>query len=139
MHKGDSLFAIGQSCEESNLETKIFGIDHWKGDSQAGQLDEEVFNYVSKISSENFKNIKLVRNSFDEELMSFKDLSIDLLHLDGFHSYEASKYDLKVALKLQRWHYALSYVTSKNDDFGVVDLWAEIKDFRTVEFFHYKV
>lgn len=139
VHKGDSLFAIGQSCEESNLETKIFGIDHWKGDSQAGHLDEDVFKYVSEISSKNFKNIELAMSSFDEKLMSFKDQSIDLLHLDGFHSYDASKNDFENWLpKLKKDGIMLIHdVASKNDNFGVVDLWAEIKkDFRTIEFFH---
>lgn len=139
VHKGDSLFAIGQSCEEGNLATKIFGIDHWQGDSQAGQLDEEVFNYVSEISSENFKNIELVRSSFDEALSSFKDQSIDLIHLDGFHSYEASKNDFECWLpKLKQDGIMLFHdIASKNNDFGVVDFWSEIKkDYSTIEFLH---
>ena len=28
VHKGDSLFSMAESCVESNLETKLYGIDH---------------------------------------------------------------------------------------------------------------
>ena len=57
VHKGDSLFSMAQSCIESNLETKLYGIDHWEGDSQAGHFDSEVYNYVKEIKNDNMTNM----------------------------------------------------------------------------------
>lgn len=139
VHKGDSLFAIGQSCEESNLETKIFGIDHWRGDSHAGKVDDKIFSNVSNISNNNFKNITLIQSSFDDALKSFDNQSVDIIHIDGFHSYEAAKNDFENWFpKLKDDGVLLMHdISSLNDDFGVVDFWNEIKrEFITVQFEH---
>lgn len=32
VHYGDSYFTFCQACEELELDTKLFGIDHWQGD-----------------------------------------------------------------------------------------------------------
>ena len=78
-----------------------------------------------EICSKYFKNIELVRSSFDAALSSFKDQSIDLIHLDGFHSYEASKNDFECWLpKLKQDGIMLFHdIASKNNDFGVVEFW----------------
>jgi hypothetical protein len=43
VHYGDSYFTFCQACEELELETQLYGIDHWQGDKQAGLYGNEVF------------------------------------------------------------------------------------------------
>jgi hypothetical protein len=139
VHKGDSLFSMAQSCNDLNCKTTLYGIDHWKGDSQAGKVDDEIFSNVFNISKNYFKNVTLIKSSFDDALKSFDDDSLDIIHIDGYHSYEASKNDFESWIpKLKEDGVLLMHdVFSLNDDFGVVDFWNEIKrEFTTVEFEH---
>jgi hypothetical protein len=52
VHYGDSYFTFCQACEELDLDTQLFGIDHWQGDEQAGLYGEEVFETVNSYSEE---------------------------------------------------------------------------------------
>ena len=139
VHKGDSLFSMAQSCNELNCKTKLYGIDHWKGDSQAGKVDDKIFSNVSNIANSYFKNITLIKNSFDDALKSFENQSLDIIHIDGFHSYEATKNDFENWFpKLKDDGVLLMHdISSLGDDFGVVDFWNEIKnEFISIEFEH---
>lgn len=139
VHKGDSLLSMAQSCIESNLETKLYGIDHWEGDSQAGHFDSEVYNYVEGIKNRDFNQLKLIKSTFDNAISQFENGSIDILHIDGFHSYEASKNDFFRWLpKVKNEGVILIHdIASQNKNFGVVNLWKEIKEsFYVIEFEH---
>lgn len=139
VHKGDSLFSMAQSCKDLNCKTTLYGIDHWKGDSQAGKVDDFIFRNVSSISNNYFKNITLIKSAFDDALKCFDDDSLDIIHIDGYHSYEASKNDFESWIpKLKEDGVLLMHdVFSQNDDVGVVDFWNEIKrEFITIEFEH---
>jgi hypothetical protein len=128
-HYGDSYFTFCQSIVENKLSTKAFAIDHWLGDEQAGIYNEEVFERVNKYNEQNYLEFSsLIRKTFDDALNEFKDNSIDLLHIDGHHSYESVKNDFnKWRLKVRDGGIFLLHdilVTSNN--FGVHQLWDEI-------------
>ena len=87
-HWGNSYFSFCQAVRDQQLNTKCFAVDSWEGDPQAGFYDDTIFDAVSEQNAqyESFSTLK--RMLFDDAVSSFDDGSIDLLHIDGFHSYE---------------------------------------------------
>ena len=90
VHYGDSYFTFCQSVKDHGIECNCHGIDTWKGDHHAGLYGEEVWEMVKHHNDSNFKEFStLARESFLKAASRFKDQSIDLLHIDGLHTYEA--------------------------------------------------
>jgi hypothetical protein len=139
-HFGASYFAFCQAIEQSGLKTKAFAVDHWQGDEHAGLYDKEVFEYVSKINNQAFSHFSnLLKMSFDEANKLFDDGSIDLLHIDGLHTYEAVKHDYELWLpKMSEKGVVIFHDTAvKEGDFGVWRLMDELKTkFPYFEFSH---
>lgn len=95
-HYGNSYFAFCQAIKELKISTKAYAIDSWTGDEHAGFYGNEVFNYVNKINNEHFSYFSnLIKATFDEASQYFENGSIDLLHIDGLHTYEAVKHDFE--------------------------------------------
>ena len=140
-HKGTSFFSFSQGVKDAKIPTQLHAIDTWQGDKHAGYYGDEIFAEVNTIKDRYYKslNITLHRKTFDEALDLFKDHSIDVLHIDGLHTYEAVKHDFET------WHekvkpngIILFHDTHEyTADFGVHVLWKELKkDYDTLEFTH---
>ena len=97
---GCSLFTFCQSVKDNKLDTKIRAVDMWSGDIGAPDTGEQVFALVNKIKDKYFSNldIKLYQMRFDDALPDFEDGSIDILHIDGGHTFEDVDHDLKTWL-----------------------------------------
>lgn len=67
----------------------VYGVDWFKGDAHAGYRDTraEVEQEIEKIG---VKNIVLITADFSE-LAKTWDKKIDILHIDGYHTYDAVK------------------------------------------------
>ncbi|MBX7172210.1 MAG: glycosyltransferase [Pyrinomonadaceae bacterium] len=140
-HSGNSYFSFCQEVKEGNLQTKCFGIDTWKGDEHSGYYGEEIFTQVKKTNQELYQDFSsLLRMTFDEAIKYFEDESIDLLHIDGLHTYAAVKNDFESWLpKLSPKATVIFHDTNvREKGFGVWKLWMEIKvKFpANLEFFH---
>ena len=141
-HHGTSFFSFCQAVKDSGLNTKLYAIDTWKGDKHAGFYDETVLQSVEEIRKSHYENVNayLVRKEFNEAIHDFSDNSIDILHIDGLHTYEAVKHDYETWLpKVKKDGIILFHDIDAIDhkDFGVYKLWNELKkghDF--VEFHH---
>ncbi|MGB9674615.1 MAG: class I SAM-dependent methyltransferase [Nanopusillaceae archaeon] len=128
-HKGDSYFAFCNAVLENNLNTKCFAVDTWLGDNHSGKYGEDVFKHVSEYNRK-FTFSKLLRMTFDEAKYLFDDNSIDVLHIDGFHTYEAVSHDFYNWLPKvnENGVILLHDIEVRRDDFGVYKLWSELKE-----------
>ncbi len=140
-HWGTSFFAFCQAVKDNNLECDLFAVDSWKGDPHASFYGGEVYESVQKITSKYYSclDIHLLRMNFDDAIEKFADNSIDLLHIDGYHTYAAVRHDFEAWIgKVSANGVILFHDTSeKKDDFGVFRFWDQIKKkFNNIEFFH---
>ena len=127
---GCSLFTFCQSVKDNNLDTKIRAVDMWSGDIGAPDTGEEVFALVNKIKDTYFLNldIKLYQMRFDDALPDFEDGSIDILHIDGGHTFEDVDHDLKTWLpKLSEDGIILFHDVYSDIDDGSCVHWRETK------------
>ena len=93
---GCSSFAFLQAVKDNKLETAFYAVDTWEGDSfTENDYKEDIYSEYVKIQNRCFKDqhSKTLRMTFDEAVLQFEDHSIDLLHIDGSHSYEDVKHD----------------------------------------------
>jgi hypothetical protein len=139
-HFGESYFGFCQAVEENGVECKCFAVDTWRGDEHAGEYDEAVFYEVSQHNAENYSRFStLLRTTFDDALTQFSDCSVELLHIDGLHTYQAVKHDFFSWLpKVRPGGVVLLHDTmARHADFGVWRLWEELcEQFANFEFFH---
>jgi glycosyltransferase involved in cell wall biosynthesis len=139
-HNGVSFAAFCEAVLRHNLPGRCYAVDSWEGDEQAGWYGEEVFNNLSAFIQARYSAFaELLRMRFDTALPYFLDGSIDLLHIDGLHTYEAVKNDFDNWLpKLSNKGVILFHDTNVRErDFGVWKLWGELRErYPTFEFLH---
>lgn len=143
VHRGDSYCAFLQAVKMLGLDTKCAGIDIFTGDVHAGLYDgSAVYDELRTYHAQRYANFsQLIVSTFDNALSQFADDSIDLLHIDGFHSYEAVSHDFHTWLpKLSSNAIVLFHDICVDDPtFGVKRFWTEVVDQfpqRTFEFHH---
>ena len=139
-HTGNSYFAFCQAVEDAGSGTKCFAVDTWQGDEHAGIYGDEVFRDVNEYNNSHYSDFStLCRMTFEEALPQFSDGSIDLLHIDGLHTYDAVKHDFETWLpKMSSRGVVIFHDTCvRQADFGVWKYWAELMDkYKGFEFKH---
>lgn len=139
-HYGVSYCAFCQAVKELDLETRCYAVDSWQGDSQTGFYGPEVLKDLEEYHNPLYGGFsQLIQSTFEEALGGFADEDLDLLHIDGFHTYEAVKQDFEEWLpKLTDCGVVLLHdINVRESDFGVWKFWEELKThFPHFEFFH---
>ena len=128
-HYGESYFGFCQAIEERGIHCRAYAVDNWKGDLHTGPYGSAIFEAVSAHNAAHYSSFStLLRMSFDEALPLFEDQTVDLLHLDGWHTYEAVKHDFETWFpKLSSGGVVLFHdIDVRKDDFGVWKFWEEI-------------
>jgi hypothetical protein len=137
---GVSYSAFCHAVVEASLPTRCHAVDTWQGDRHAGAYGEEVYEDFRQFHDRHYGQFSsLLRCTFDAALDRLADGSIDLLHIDGLHTYEAVRHDFESWLpKLSQRAVVLFHDTNVRDgDFGVWRLWEELRDrYASFEFLH---
>jgi|GEM_PF-782926 len=137
-HYGDSYLAFCQAVQALALPTQCHAVDTWRGDDDAGHYGADVLAAVRAVHDPHYSNFSTLHQmTFDEALDRFADQSIDLLHIDGLHTYEAARHDFETYMpKLSRRAIVLFHDVAVAD-FGVHRYWQELKtQYKTFDFAH---
>jgi hypothetical protein len=139
-HKGDSYFAFCQAISRLGLPTRCYAVDSWEGDVHTSAYAETVYaDFVAWHDSRYAAFSSTLRMTFDDAAAKFENGSIDLLHIDGTHTYDAVKHDFGTWLPKMSGRGVVLFhdVGVRRDQFGVWKLWDEIKHGRPhFEFLH---
>ena len=139
-HYGVSYFSFCEAAENYSPVTRVYAIDTWEGDEQAGFYGEEIYQMVEDHRVEFHEGRgKLLRSKFDDAASEFCNGSIDIVHFDGLHTYDAVKNDFDMWLPKIKEGGTLIFHdwNERGNGFGVWRLWDEIKsskDFYCLEF-----
>lgn len=93
---GYSSFVFANALKNQGIVGKIYGIDLFQGDIHTGHRN--TFNSVMKLKEEqNMDTLEIVEGDFSDICKTWTD-PIQILHIDGLHTYEAVKQDY------ENWH-----------------------------------
>jgi len=139
-HSGNSYSSFAQAVQTLNLSTACYAVDTWLGDPHAGTFDESVFEEWSEYHDRRFASFsRLVRSTFDEALDYFCDGTIDLLHIDGYHTFDAVSHDFEAwRPKMSDRGVVLCHdINVREKDFGAWRLWERVsREYPSFEFRH---
>ena len=140
VHSGNSYCAFLQAAQSLSLSAQCYGIDHWRGDGHTEHYSEDVYTELCSYHEPLYGTFStLIRATFEDALPYFADSSIDLLHIDGFHTYEAVEKDFSDWLpKMSARGVVLFHdINVREKEFGVWQFWEEIAArYPTLAFVH---
>ncbi len=127
-HRGNSYCAMCQAVEALRLDAVGTAVDTWTGDVHMCR-EEGILQELKDYHDPRYGDFStLLRATFDEARQYFPEGSIDLLHIDGTHTYDAVRHDFEL------WRPTLSErgvvlfhdIEVRRDGFGVWRLWEEL-------------
>lgn len=126
---GDSYFAFCQAVAALDLPTKCYAVDTWKGDPQTGFYGPQILAELRKRHDPLYARFStLLEMEFDSALGQFADGSVDLLHIDGTHTYSAVKHDYETWLpKMSEAGVVMFHDTGvRGEGYEVYKVWEEL-------------
>jgi hypothetical protein len=139
-YNGLSFFTFCQSMKEHDIDGLCYAVDTWEGDDHTGGYDTSIIDGVRAHAREHYRGFTyLLQMYFNDALQHFENGSIDLLHIDGLHTYEAVKEDFANWYpKLKPGGVILFHdIEARQGDYGVWKLWAELQaEYETFTFKH---
>lgn len=129
-HYGHSYFAFCEAIQRAAIDTNCYAVDTWRGDEHAGVYGEDVYEFVKKHNEKRYGGFsKLLRMTFEEAAGRFHEGSIDVLHIDGLHTYQAVRSDFETWVPKMKLDGLMMFhdICVKERNFGVWRLWDELK------------
>ncbi|HVU02371.1 MAG TPA: class I SAM-dependent methyltransferase [Polyangiaceae bacterium] len=127
---GVSYFCFCQSVRDHGLSTKTYAVDTWRGDAHTQAYDEQIWTAVREHHERNYADFStLLRMLFEEAATRFPAESIDLLHIDGYHTYDAVRSDFELFYpKVKPGGIVLFHdIAARLLDFGAWRFWSELE------------
>lgn len=129
-HRGASYLAFCQAIQACAAPTRCYAVDTWQGDEHAGEYGDEVFLPLLDYHQRNYADFSsLMRMRFEEAVEYFDDGTVDVLHIDGLHTYEAVRGDFETwKPKLSKRAVVLFHdINVRERGFGVWKYWEEMR------------
>lgn len=139
-YNGMSYFIFCQSMIENDIDGLCYAVDTWGGDDHTGDYDESIFESVRTHAREQYRGISyLMRMLFNDAVGHFEDESVDLLHIDGLHTYDAVQEDFTNWYPKVRPGGIILFhdIDARQSDFGVWKYWAELEQQHETFAFHH--
>ncbi|CAN5371657.1 hypothetical protein BH09PSE6_BH09PSE6_05030 [soil metagenome] len=137
---GNSYLAFCQAVAYLGTGTECHAIDSWEGDEHARHYGEHIYRALRGYHDPLYGSFSHLNKSlFDDALRQFADRSVDLLHIDGLHTYEAVSHDFESWLpKLSETAVVLFHDSAVTDrGFGVRQFVDELRErYDIFEFTH---
>jgi beta-1,4-mannosyl-glycoprotein beta-1,4-N-acetylglucosaminyltransferase len=98
---------------------KVYGIDLFTGDEHAGERN--TYDFIKNTIEEyNIKNLEIIKGDFSEVSKTW-NIPIDILHIDGYHTYEAVKNDFTNWSKFVNYDGIILFHDTAIEHFGIKD------------------
>ncbi|MEM9563607.1 MAG: class I SAM-dependent methyltransferase [Actinomycetota bacterium] len=129
-HYACSFFAFCQALQDDRSNAEVMAVDTWEGEEHSGRYGEEVYDFVARTLEHRFAtvNARLQRSLFDDALDLVEDGSVDILHIDGLHTYEAVSHDYTTWVgKLAPNGVVLFHDVAPSSGYESAQFWQEIQ------------
>lgn len=129
-HHGTSFFAANQAAVRVGHQMEALAVDSWEGEEHTGVYDQSVYDgFVEVLERQRYTNAAPLKMYFDEAAELFEPNSIDLLHIDGLHTFEAVSHDYETWIdKVVPGGLVLFHdINVHHKDFGVWRLWESLE------------
>jgi glycosyltransferase involved in cell wall biosynthesis len=139
VHNGMSFFAACQVAKQLDIKTHCVAIDSWLGDPHASFHSSEILDNFLGTLRQDYPSQHYIQSFFSDAAKCFETSSVDLLHIDGFHSYEAVKSDFETWLPKMSGSGVVIFhdINVHERGFGVWRYWEELKEkYPSFSFYH---
>ena len=137
---GVSYAAFCEAVVRARLGTRCYAVGSWLDGGHREHHGEEAYSDLRDFHDKRYATFSnLLRSPVDDAVQYFENGSIDLLHIDGYHTYGAVKHDYEMwRPKLSDRAIVLVHDTNvRENDRGIHQFFAEIsKQFPSFEFPH---